>query len=122
MNYYIVEPKDSTETVTKWICGVMLLVLVMVLCCGCSSSPKSHLSLNLVDGILESDKENTDIDIGSIEYTEIADPNGVSKISIKVKSYKVTEAELAMEKEKAMVDTINKLITLTNTLMIGGGL
>ena len=103
--------------------GILVVMIILGLCCqGCNTSPKSNLEINLVEGILTSEKENTEIDIGSIEYSERTDPNGVSTISITVQSFKVTEAKLAMEKEKAMVETMNNLIVLTNTLMIGGGI
>ena len=137
MKYYeckACKPRHSCNLITDagsppywcpqvWFPVIILVVLLALLffLSGCESqAPVSKLSLNLVDGILTSDKTNTETDIGSIEYTEVTDPNGVSKITIKVESYKVTEAKLAMQREQLREENLARIIAIAESVILAG--
>lgn len=99
---------------------ILLIITVMVM--GCDQSPRSKIDLNLDDGIFTSDKINTDLDIGSISYKQITDPNGTSSIEILVESYKVTEAKNALKREELREKNIEKVIDIANAVIMAGSI
>ena len=74
---------------SSWPWLVVFIILFVLLLSGCS---KSKFDLDLVDGTLTSERWNTDLDIGRIEYIEKV--NG--DIHIIVTSYKLAQTELPL--------------------------
>jgi hypothetical protein len=77
------------------------LLAVLVLAGGCSQ-PKSRLTVDLVNGLMSSDRENTAVDIGELVYSE--DPNGL--ITIELRSYEVAADRAQMERDAKLAQTI----------------
>ncbi len=105
----------------KWQSAIMVVVLAVVLLGGCVSKPMRSLSLDLVDGKFESVTENSEVEVGAIEYSETTDPNGVSTIKIRIESYKVAADRVAAERDKALIDGVLKAAGIVGGAVVTGG-
>ena len=105
----------------KWKRAIMVVVLAAVMLGGCDSNPKRSLSLDLVDGKFESVTENSEVEVGAIEYKETTDPTGVSTIEIRIESYKVAADRVAAERDKALIKGVLEAAGIVGGAVVTGG-
>jgi len=79
---------------------VLVMMLAMMLAGGCSN-PRSTITVDLVNGLMSSYRENTAVDIGELVYSE--DPNGMT---ITLRSYEVAADRAQMERDTKLAQTI----------------